>query len=171
MKKSIRILISVIILLLGFIAADCTYGFAFGGEFNWIAGIITFVFGIVLTTLSVILIFDKNERKEIKAKDTFAIIIIAFMIFCIFGYKPLNRISGTNDYTEQKVKVTELYGAGKGDWLFLDPQFYVTVKDKKGNEFVVGDYNIVIDYEEGDTITLREYTGGFDLKYYSIVYQ
>lgn len=48
MTKSIKILISIIILLFGFIIADCTFGFIFGGPFNLKAGIITFLFGVFL---------------------------------------------------------------------------------------------------------------------------
>lgn len=169
MTKSIKILISIIILLFGFIIADCTYGFIFGGPFNLKAGIITFLFGVFFTFISILIIFDKNERKQTKAKKTFCIIIIIFMLFCLFGYKPLNHISGTDEYTEKQVEVLNIYGRGKGDFAFLEPEFEVTVKDKYGNEFIVGDYNVIINYSEGDVIFIREFTGGFGLKYYHIV--
>lgn len=169
MKKSIKVLISIIILLLGFIIADCVFGFVFGGPFNLKAGIITFLFGVFFTFISILIIYDKNERKQAKTKKTFCIIIIIFMLFCLFGYKPLNHISGTDEYIEKTVEVVNIYGRGKGDFAFLEPEFDVTVKDKNGKEFVVGDYNVIINYSEGDIIILKEFTGGFGLKYYYIV--
>lgn len=167
MKKPIRILISVIILLFGYIIADCVYGFTFGGEISWKTGLIVFIFGIIFTSISIIIIFNKKERKTGKSKDTFVIILLVFTVICLFGYKPLNRISGNNEYIEYPVEVVDLCGAGK-NFPFLDPQYYVTVKDENGKVFEVGDYDILCEYDEGDTVLLREYKGGFNLKYYSI---
>lgn len=168
MKKSIKILICVIMIIFGVIGADCLYGLTIGGYFGWIAAVICLAVGLILAAISVIIIFDKAELGESKTTEAFIIIMIVFMIACLFTYNPLNKISGTNDYVESQVEVVEIWGRGKGSIPFVESEYDVTVIDENGNQFVVGDYNISIDYEEGDTITLREFTGGFGIKYHQI---
>lgn len=169
MKKSIKILISVIMLLFGIVGADCLYGLTIGGYFNWIAAIICLVVGLVLTTISVVLIFDKSELGQTKANEVFIIIMLVFMIACLFLYNPLNKISGTTDYVESQAEVVEIWGRGKGNIPIVEPEYDVTVVDENGNQLEVGDYNPNIEYDFGDTITLREYTGGFGMNYYKII--
>lgn len=165
MKKSIKILISVIILIFGIIACDCTYGLIFGGEYGLLAYIISALFGLILSAFSVLIIFGKKNIKTRTAIDAFISIILIFFILCMLVYKPLNEISGTNEYVEKQVEIVEMYGGGR-HLDFIEPTFYVTVKDKNGKEFVIEEYNSMIDYDEGDTVIIKEYVGGFELKYY-----
>lgn len=167
MKKSTKILISVIILIFGIIACDCTYGLIFGGEYRLLACIISAVFGLILSAFSVLIIFGKKNIKTRTAIDAFISIILVFFILCMLVYKPLNKISGTNEYVEKQVEIVEVYGGGRR-FLFIEPAFFVTVKDKTGREFVIEEYSPIIDYDDGDTVIIKEYVGGFELKYYEI---
>lgn len=168
MKSSVKIILSVLILLFGTVFADCLYGFLFGGEFGLYAFLVVLFVGALLSLASVMMIFSKEERQMKKARTIFAIMLLCFVIVCLYGYRPLNYISGSDDYTEQSVTVVDQYVYGR-NFHFIQPQSVVTVEDEDGNVFDIDDYAILADYGEGEKVFVREYTGGFNLKYYVIV--
>lgn len=168
MNKSIKIVVLGIISIFAFLFSDCFYGFVFGGNFSWITAVISFVSGTWVATIYVLLLFHKDKRKCKKAKETFIVVVLIFMVVCLYGYKPLNRILGSNNYTETQAEVVYI-DAQRRSFLFIEPESIVTLSDSQGNDFVVEDYDIIFYYDEGDTVLLREYTGGFKLKYYDII--
>lgn len=167
MSKPIRIFIAILVLLFGCIGADCLFGFAIGGNLNIISTSIFLAFALVLGVIAMAIIFG-TEMPE-NTIEIFAVIVIAFMMLCIMAYMPMNRLSGNGEYVEKQVEVVEVYTRGRGRILFLDPDSNVTVKEKNGETYEIGDYTPTVDYDIGDDIIIREYKGGFDLNYYDII--
>lgn len=169
MKKAIRVFISIIVLLLGVVGADCLYGLTIGGNYGWIALLICLGVGLILTTMATFFIFNKDERNQAKVRDCFAIILIGFMFVCVFMYSPLNKLTGSTDYTEKQVQVVKLEGL-RTVFPVVDPEWEVTVEEQNGESYVVYDYSPFINYDEGDAVSIKEFNGGFGMKYSTINY-
>ena len=170
-RNVIKVLLIAVLVFALVIAFDFLIGLIIGG--SPYRNIVLFAaLSIIISLLCTFAYFGKEKFKQIKA-SLLSVITISFLVLLLFAvsYNCFNELTADNNYEEYKATVTEtLYGR--------DNHFEVFFTDKNGNEasdeIFTLKYIILSDEEEeemlkaGDTITVREYRGGFGYPIYRI---
>lgn len=168
MKKSIKILITVILLIFAVIGIDCAVGFTIGGRIRLIHILIIVTVSLVLTFLSILFINGKGYEKSGSYKETLILVTIGLVAVCCVMYTGLNRLSASNDTV-----VYDTYIESSNHYyrsIFME----IIFEDRDGNMASAYDKNIIWfdddSYpDEGVPITIRERQGGFGYPVYDIV--
>lgn len=168
MKKTDKILITVILLIFAVIGVDCIIGFTIGGEIRLIHIVILVAIHLVLTYLSILFINGKEYEKSDSYKEALILITIGLVAISYVMYGGLNRLSASNDSVVYDTYIEETNSHEKT--IFTEIGF----RDRNNNLAHAWD-KIIIWYDddtfprEGVPITIRERQGGFGYPVYEIV--
>ena len=159
MKKSHKILITIILLICAIIGFVCLIGFTIGGRFGWLHAIIFACISAVISFLSILFISGSDFTKSNKFIEPFVILIIAITVVFNVMYSGINKLSAGNEVITYD---TTIEYTSHGKQLYTDIGFY----DRNGNMQEIWDFNqfwtVDESYpEEGVTITVEERQGGF----------
>lgn len=159
MKKSHKILITIILLICAIIGFVCLIGFTIGGRFGWLHAIIFACISAVISFLSILFINGSDFTKSNKFIEPFVILIIAITVVFNVMYSGINKLSAGNEVITY---YTTIEYTSHGKQLHTDIGFY----DRNGNMQEIWDFNQFWtddeSYpEEGVTITVEERQGGF----------
>lgn len=166
MKKSIKILISVIISIFVVIGFDCLYGFTIGGRVGWLFYILSAIVGAILIVSLMLFIKGKEYFYTKDYIEPLVLLLIVAVVLCWGTYNGLNKLSSSPNYTEYDSVAVEVYTPLKS------MHDEITFLDADGNEVTINEHQPVgesVYPEENDTITIREYKGGFGYNYYEII--
>lgn len=166
MKKSHKILITVVLLMCVIIIFVCLIGFTIGNRFGWLHLIIFACISAVISYLSILFINGINFTKSNKFFEPFIILIIAITIVFNVMYSGINKLSAGSEIIAYDTVVEYSYSVKQ---LHTDIGFY----DRNGNMQEIWDFTqIWIDDEsypeEGATITIEERQGGFGYPVFKI---
>lgn len=168
MKKTDKILITVILLVFAVIGIDCIIGFTIGGEIRLIHIVILVAIHLVLTYLSILFINGKEYEKSDGYKEALILITIGLVAISYVMYGGLNRLSASNDSVVYDTYIEETNTYEKT--IFTEVGF----RDRNNNLGHAWDKTIMW-YdddsfpEEGAPITIREKQGGFGYPVYELV--
>lgn len=168
MKKSIKILISVIISLFVVIGFDCLYGFTIGGRVDWLFYILSAIVGVILIVSLMLFIKGKEYFYTKDYIEPLVLLLIVVVVACWGTYNGLNKLSSDMNYVEYDTKVEYCGYYSKSVYQYVD------FKDQNGNIQTVKmfdpiEFNANYSIEDCKTLTVREYKGGFGFNYYDII--
>ncbi len=166
MKKSHKILITVVLLMCVIIVFVCLIGFTIGNRFGWLHLIIFACISAVISYLSILFINGINFTKSNKFFKPFIILIIAITVVFNIMYSGINKLSAGSEIISYDTVVEYSYCVRQ---LHTDIGFY----DKNGNMQEIWDFKqIWLDDEscpeEGATIIVEERQGGFGYPVFKI---
>lgn len=168
MKKSNKILITVILLLCAVIGTDCIIGFTIGKKIGAVHILILTAIHLILSYLAIVFIKGSEYKKTTGYKEALIITTIGLVALSAVMYGGFNRLSAGNESVEYEtcVEYTDQYRG----IMFMQVYF----NDMQGNTACVSDKNILwIDEdtypEDGTPITIREKQGGFGYPVYEII--
>lgn len=167
MKKQNKILITVIILIFAIIGTVCAVGFTIGGKFGYLHLLVFLVISLVFSATSICFIRNKSQLKDRENIEKIILIAICFLAVFYGTYVGLNRFSASNEYITYESSIEYTFVPDKMS------RKHIVFLDRNGNECEVVNGNEVWVDElkesaDGKRITVKEQTGGFGYKIYSI---
>lgn len=168
MKKSNKILITVILLLFAVISADCIIGFTIGNKIGAMHIVILTAIHIILSSLAIVFIKGSEYRKTAGYKEALIITTIGLVALSAVMYGGFNKMSAGSESVEYETYV-EYTNQYRGI-MFMQVYF----NDVQGNTACVSDKNILWFDEDtypeyGTPLTIREKQGGFGYPVYEII--